>query len=119
MEAYADAFGEGPLAMLFYRTEGDQFMSPQYFVYGFLQMLLAAFAAAIALSASDIEVYPGRVMLVVWMGVFCALWANLSDVTWFHFPMDYFWLKFAYTVSSALILGLVLALFVRPPRAGE
>jgi hypothetical protein len=116
LEEYAQEFGEGPLAMLFYRSEGDAFMSPRYFAYGFLQMWLAAFAAAIAVSASDIGVYPGRVMLVVWMGIFCAIWSALGDVAWLHFPLDYFWLKFGYTVSSALILGLVLALFVRPPR---
>jgi hypothetical protein len=32
--------------------------------------------------------------------------------------MSHFWLKFGYTVPAALILGLVLGLFVRPPQRG-
>ena len=91
-------------------------MAPKYFIYGLLQMLLAAFAAAIALSACDVRVYPGRVMIVVWMGIFCALWSSLSDVAWFHYPMEHFWLQLGYTLSSAIILGLVLAVFVKPPK---
>ena len=56
-------------------------------------------------------------MIVFWIGIFAALWANLSDVAWFHYPLDYFWLQLGYTIPAAIIMGIVLAAFVRPPVA--
>jgi hypothetical protein len=116
LEDYKNRHMAGPIGMIFYRAEGTEPMPPKRMAWGYLQMLLAALAAAIVLSASDVQVYSGRVMIVFWMGVFAACLSVLSDVAWFYFPMNYFWLKFGYYVSSGLILGIVLAMFVRPPR---
>ncbi len=106
---------QGPVATLFYRQDGVSAMSTKQFAFGYLQMFLAALAAAIALSASDVNFYPGRVMIVFWIGVFAVLWTTLSDVAWYYFPMNYFWLKLGYTIPAAILMGLVLAAFVKPP----
>jgi hypothetical protein len=107
---------KGPVAILAYRNAGVEMTGP-YFAFGYLQMFLAALAAAIALSACDVNFYPGRVMIVFWMGIFAALWAHLSNVAWFHHPVNYFWLQLGYTVPAAFVMGIVLAAFVRPPSA--
>lgn len=118
VEDYQKRQAEGPIATVVFRREGST-MSAPVLGFGYLQMFLAALAAAIALSACDVNFYPGRVMIVFWMGIFATLWADFSDVAWFYYPMNYYWLKLGYTVPAAVLMGLVLGAFVRPPTASQ
>ncbi len=114
VEDYQNRLKAGPVAVVAYRRTGVE-MSAKFFGFGYLQMFLSALAAALVLAACDVAFYPGRVMIVFWIGIFAALWANLSDVAWFHYPLNYFWLKLGYTIPAAIIMGIVMAAFVRPP----
>lgn len=120
-EALQERHREGPIATLFYRKEGAEVMSPSVFIYGYLHMLAAAFVAGIVIAASESRSYFSRVMLIFWVGVFCAVWVEITDVVWYYFPWDYCLLKMGYHISAALLMGLVLAALVRPaqPPAAE
>ena len=106
----------GPVGILVIDSDGRPAMGTKTMLFGFLQTLAAAIAAGIVLAASDVFVYAGRVMIVVWMGIFAALFVTLSDVVWYCHPIEFFWLRAGHLVSSAIILGLVMGFFVRPPQ---
>lgn len=118
-ESVAPLHEAGPIATLFFHKEGAPMMSPKVMGYGFLHMLLSAFIAAIVVAASEARTFFSRFMLVFWVSIFAAVWVELSNVVWYYFPMDYFWLKFAYHVSAGIIMAIVLGLIIQPlPQPG-
>ena len=118
-ETLAQRHAEGPIATLIYRKEGAPLMGTagsRVLLNGFLHMLASAFIAGIVVAASESNTYFSRVMLIFWVGVFCAVWAQLTLAVWWYFPLKYCLLYMAYDVSSCLVMGLVLGGIVRPAR---
>lgn len=105
---------EGPVATLIVRQEGLPAMAPQVMINGFLHMLGASFLAAMVLISSGRREFFGRFMVCFWMGLFVAVWTEISRVVWFYFPWNYCLLYMAYHFSSCVILGIVLGITVRP-----
>ncbi|MEM8677734.1 MAG: DUF1761 family protein [Planctomycetota bacterium] len=110
---------EGPIATVLYHKAGAPPMAPKIFIQGFLHMFVAAFIAGIIIAASESNTYFSRVMLIFWVGVFCAVWVEINNVVWWYFPRDYALMRMAYHLSSCLIMGIVLAAVVRPARLPE
>lgn len=104
----------GPVAMILFRKGGA---APQdaTMLNGFLHMLGSAFLLAIAVATAGRRSFFGRFILVFWIGLFVAIWTQMSDVIWWHFPIQYACLQMTYHLSAITILGVVLALFIRPP----
>ena len=71
------------------------------------------------LATAGRRTYFGRFMLVFWIGLFVAVWAEMSDVVWFFYPIRYACLYQSYHVSSMIIVGVILAFFIRPPADPE
>lgn len=112
--AAAERFREGPIATVIYRREGSEPMPPTTFVYGFLHMLVSALIAGIVVMTSGRRTFFGRVMLIFWIGLFTAVWTEISDVVWYYFPWNYCLLKMGYHVSACLILAIVLGAILQP-----
>jgi hypothetical protein len=112
--ATQERHARGPIATLVYTKEGGPMMPPSTMVKGYLHMLGAAVVAAIILMASGRREYFGRLMICTWLGVFVAIWPELSRVIWFSFPRDYCVLYMTYHFTSCLLMGIVLAYFVKP-----
>ena len=110
---------EGPIATVLYHKEGAPPMDPSVLIKGFVHMFVAAFIAGIVIAASESNSFFSRLMLVFWVGVFCAVWAEINNVVWWYFPWDYTLLKMAYHISCCLIMGIVLGAIVRPAQVPQ
>ena len=86
---------------------------------GFLHMLGCSFLMAIVVATAGRRTYFGRLMLVAWVGLFAVLWIHMSPVIWFHFPIEYACLYMTYDLIAVIILGMILAFFIRPPADPE
>ncbi len=118
-ESVKPAHEAGPIAMLFFHKQGAPMGDWKVMVFGFLHMLLSAFIAAIIVAASEARTFFSRFMLVFWVSIFAAVWVDLSNVVWFYFPTDYFWLKFAYHITAGIIMAAVLGMLIQPlPQPG-
>lgn len=104
----------GPVATILFRKGGVP-EDNKTMINGFLHMLGCAFLMAIVVATAGRRTYFGRLILVFWIGLFVALWTHMSTVIWFHFPIKYACLYMTYDLSSVVILGIILAFFIRPP----
>jgi len=111
-EEWAKRNQAGPHITMMYH--GGEASSLQM-IYGYLHMLGSVFLLAIVLATAGRRTYFGRLMLVFWIGLFVAIWAEMSDVVWFYYPIRYACLKQTYHITSMLIVGAILAYFIRPP----
>ena len=108
----------GPIATVMFRRAGAPPMS-EVMLKGFLHMLGSVFLLAIVLATAGRRTYFGRFMLVFWLGLFVAVWAEMSDVVWFFYPLSYACLKQSYHVTSMIVVGAILAFFISPPANTE
>ena len=115
---FAKLQAAGPIATVMFRKNGAPPMS-KVMLNGFLHMLGSVFLLAIVLATAGRRTYFGRFMLVFWIGLFVAVWAEMSDVVWFFYPIRYACLYQSYHVSSMIIVGAILAFFIRPPADPE
>ena len=58
--------------------------------------------------------YGSRVLFVVLLGLLTAVWSNWSDSVWFFHPWQHSLGITLERVVTALLIGLVLAAFVKP-----
>lgn len=114
-EAWAERHRQGPLGVLMYHAAGAEPMDSAVMLQGFLHMLGSSLLLAIVLATAGRRTYAGRFLLCFWIGLFVAIWAEMSNVIWFRFPLSYACLQQTFHVTSLLIVGAILALFVRPP----
>ncbi len=114
MEAFVAKHEAGPVAMLFYRQQGATPMSPRTLAAGFVHSLLVTVIAGILLIAAAPSTYPNRVLLIVWAGIFCTVWVHISQVVWYYYPWNFCFLYMVYHVVGALLVGLIMAAFVKP-----
>ena len=106
----------GPHVTLLYH--GGKASSTQMLM-GYLHMLGSVFLLAVVLATAGRRTFWGRFMLTFWIGLFVAIWSELSDVVWYYYPIRYACLNQTFHLSSILIVGLILAFFVRPPADPE
>ncbi|MEM7315000.1 MAG: hypothetical protein AAF497_17780 [Planctomycetota bacterium] len=114
MAEFTERHEAGPIARIFYRHEGATPMDPMTMLKGFLHGLLVSVLAGLILLAASPNSYPNRVMLIFWVGVFTAVWTQLSNNIWWYYPMNYCLLEMGYYIVGALLIGLAMGAFVRP-----
>ncbi len=115
-EAWRQAHRAGPLAMVFYRSEGSDPMAPGIYLKGFLHMLLSALLIGLLLKsvASSLPGYGQRVGFVLLAALTVGVWANLGKPIWFMHPWHFYLYTLLYDMVAWLLAGLVLARFIRP-----
>ncbi len=106
----------GPLAFVYFNREGKPLMSPLLMVYGFLHGVVIGVlvGTALAMLGNALPAYGDRVKLVAVFGLASSIWMPLSDSIWWYFPLPWQLWKLAGEFTSWLVLGLVLAHFIRP-----
>ncbi len=115
-EAFQQKHKAGPILQVYLVRNGFDPMNPMLYVegavYQFASALLAA--ALLAFTVPALPTYGTRVIFVTLLGGFAALLTRVSDVVWMHHPWEFEMYQSAYVVSSWLLAGLVLAIFIRP-----
>ncbi len=111
---------EGPLAMLVYTEAGDEPLPFRMHVIGFGLYLGTALVAAtmLAMAAPSVRHYALRVVFVLLIGLYIALGVNMVTWNYMRYPLDFSLQVAADSLTSALLLGLVVAAVVRPRSAG-
>jgi hypothetical protein len=111
---------DGPIATIFYRHAGHEPMAPQTLAAGLGIAMLCGFFAALAVYIA----LPGRpnfllrVGLVVAMGCFAVLMTYAIEWDYLYRPDDYTLVMCADNLVGSLVVGIVVALIVRPrPKA--
>lgn len=109
-------FDAGPVAMVFFNREGKPMMSAMQMVQGLLHCIGISLIVALALFllGSVAGSYGDRVRLVALMGLASALMAPIANIVWWYFPANWQLWNALYQAVAWLIMGLVLAHFVRP-----
>lgn len=105
---------QGPVATIMFQKGGAEPMD-KTMIRGFVHMLGCSFLLAIAVATAGRRTFLGRFVLIFWIGLFVAIWTEMSTVIWFLFPIRYACLQMTYHLSAIAVLGLVLAFFIRPP----
>lgn len=115
-KVFAERHQAGPIFHLFYNAQGQEHMPPSTFVFGFIHYFFTALLAGslLAYAAPKLPKYIQRVGFVLLLGLFSAVWINLSNGIWFYHPWGWCLLKFGYSLYIALFMGLVLAAIIRP-----
>ena len=104
----------GPLITVMFHPEGAQAMDPKVMLAGFVHMWASIFLMALLLRwlARFLSSYAQRLGLVVWIGAIEAVFSNLGRPIWYFQPWDYHLFQAAYTLSSWVLVGAVLAWFL-------
>ncbi len=114
MEAWQEAYRQGPIGVVVYRAEGTEPMPTMAFVIGFVLDFLVATGAAIMLTmaASALPTFANRLLFVMLLGLFAAIGSHLMNWNWMNFPLRYSLEMVADSLVASLLLGVVLALMI-------
>jgi len=116
-EKWMEARTRGPIGMVIVVKEGmnpaDGATMGKGFVHGWVSCLLAA--CLLAMSAKGLPTYAARVGYVFFLGLLATVTIFGSQVIWFGHPLPYSAFSMAYYVLGFLLVGLVLAAFVKSP----
>lgn len=115
-EASIELMERGPVAMVHMHLEGMQAMDPMLMLAGFLHgwgyaLLLGLLLRQIC-KKSGYGARVGFVTLAGFAGVYCA---RIGDAIWWHKSWDWQLTETLYTTIGALVIGLVLAKFIKSP----
>ena len=102
----------GPMAILFYEKTAP-FM-PLMMGMGLGHMFVTALIASIFVSWLSPPTFTQRLGIVVLLGLFVAVWADVGNMIWWRHPIAWTAFHFAYDLLSWLIAGLVIAALVKP-----
>lgn len=118
-ETFTARHRRGPLATIFLRKAGAEPGGPMVFVLGFLHMLAACLLIGLLLQRTTpvTASYSARVTLVALVGAAGAVWSSLNGPIWWYWPWSYGLKLFLYDFIAFVLAGLVLAAFIRPPKA--
>ena len=109
----------GPIATIYFQREGGPGMDPRSFAFGFLHgwlvVLLIGILMTIALPA--LATYCSRVRFAVILGILVGLFTHVGSIIWWHYPRTLPLLNALYELGGSLLIGLVLAAFIKPARA--
>ena len=106
----------GPLLQLAYRANGGEPMPPEQYGKGYGHYFCVALILGILLHVArqGLPSYVGRVFFCVITGLLAAVWADWADSVWFFDPWSYTMGRTVEMLVTALIIGLVLAAFIKP-----
>lgn len=115
-EAWQEAYRQGPIALVAYRPDGESPLGIWKFAMGFILDFCVASVAAVLLmlAAPALPGLPGRVIFVVLLGVYTVFGANLMNWNWMNFPLKFTLELAGDTMIASALLGVTLAVLVRP-----
>jgi hypothetical protein len=108
-------FEAGPVAVIFFTREGKPMTSGIQMAQALLHSIAISLIVAIALFLLGDSTlgYGNRVRLIAIVGLASALMAPLAHMIWWYFPAGWQLWNALYQAVAWLIMGLVLAYFVR------
>ena len=113
---WTDKYRAGPNGILIVQTTGREPMDAAQLLTELASNVGCALVAALLLmlAAGSLSSFGARVVFVALLGLFAHLSIEVSYWNWYGFPATYTWAALADQVIGAGIMGVVLALFVRP-----
>jgi len=114
-----EEFKGGPTGILIYRLNGagapmtGQLMNET--ILNIVQALLAAYL--LSLAATKLTRYPQRVGFVFVLGILSAIATNIEYWNWYGFPSSYTIGAIVDKLIGFMVVGLVVAAFVKPASA--
>ena len=117
MDAYTQKMEQGPVGLIIYDPQGMGQMMTSQFVSGLIIDILAALLAAWILSRSTAlgSTFVARVAFCGLLGIFISLGSFLPGWNWMGYALDYTTAMAADALIGWLIVGLVIASFVKAP----
>lgn len=112
--AFEAAHEHGPVGMVIIRKQGMPVMSAGTFACSIGFDLLCAGFMAFFIAATACPSWAGRWMYGVMIAAFAAMVANASDVSWFHFPVNYVMYDIADIFLKWTTVSAAVALVVSP-----
>ena len=112
-------YAKGPIAMIYYRTEGMTGMSLKSLVMSLLHDLFSVALLALLMYRvrGSLESYGCRVAFAGLAGLGMAFFSNLTNSIWFLYPWSFALTGLLYDVTIWVVAGLVLARFIKPDTA--
>jgi hypothetical protein len=119
-KAFLQKHEEGPLVQITYHKGGlnatDEKMT---YLYGYLHFLGCSLLAGlmVLLAGRGLPSYFHRLLFLVLLAVFAPAAITLANPIWYHQPWRFSLASAGFEAVAWLIAAIVLAAFVRPPRA--
>jgi hypothetical protein len=116
LAAYASAFRQGPIVHLFYLPDGINPVGITIFARGLLHFFASSWLAGwlLAMIGPRRATYRSLIGFVLLLGVFAAVFVNLSPPIWFQHPWGYHLVLAAFDCFNALLMGIVLGAIIKP-----
>ncbi|MEM1204944.1 MAG: hypothetical protein AAGN66_17065 [Acidobacteriota bacterium] len=104
----------GPIATVYFRAAGAPVMAPGVFAKGFAHMWVSVLlmAALLRWLSPRLVSFGERFCLVVGAGLATAVFDHLGRPVWFYESWSYHSFLTAYSITSWVLVGLVLAWFL-------
>lgn len=118
-EAFSTQHEEGPVVMMFVHPDGLPVMPASMMIGGFFNNLIAILIMAVLLLmvAPALPTYGSRVTAVVLAALAMVVLADLGDPVWWRHTWGFYVAQAVYHAVGWLLVGLVLAYFIRPETA--
>jgi hypothetical protein len=109
-------YAKGPIAMIYYRSEGMTGMSAGSLISSTLHDLFSVLFLALLMYMvrGSLATYRSRVLFAGLAGFGMAFFSNLTNVIWFFYPLPWAMTGLLYDVTIWIVAGLVLGRFIRP-----
>lgn len=116
---WEDKYRAGPSGLLILQRNGLEAMDPAQLLTELASNIGCALVAALLLmlASRSLASLGSRVVFVALLGLFAHLSIEVSYWNWYGFPTTYMLAMLADQVIGAGIMGVVLALMVKPPAA--
>ncbi len=116
-----DEYKNGPAGILIYNPTGaGASMTGQLInetILNIVQALIAAFL--LSLAVGKLARYPQRVGFVFVLGILSAIATNIEYWNWYGFPAAYTMASIVDKLIGFMIVGLIVAAFVKPAAVGS
>jgi hypothetical protein len=106
----------GPIATVHILREGRAVMEGSVFLFGFLHELITVILIALLMKMviPALQSYRNRLGFVTLAGVASAFFTNVGNPVWWYHPWGWYFFTATYDVSAWVVVGLVLAKFIKP-----
>jgi len=113
---FAALYEKGPILQLSFQPGGAPAMDPKVLIQGFIMFFIATTVGAWILynGLSPDASFGKRFQVVMLLGLVTALTADLPAAIWFMSPWDYQGLLAIYHIVQWILVGLVLAIGIKP-----
>lgn len=112
-------YGQGPVATVFYNSNGFSLSDMSGIGYGFVQELIVCVLLAAALGTLDRRIpdFASRAKIVILFSVAASAMINLGNPIWLHHDWSYWTYTFIADSAMLIVAGLVIARWFLPVAA--